>query len=90
LRWSYPEEGQSYVASLDGKMAPYQGSRAVPGIAMSLHAVSANEIRWTESVNGKALTEGRDVLMENGRALRETSWPVARPQDKQDAMYQRE
>lgn len=90
MRWRFPKEGQFYVALPNGAPAAYEGPRSVPGVTVRLRSVSAREMRWTEFINGKAYTEGVDRLSGNGKVLRETSWQVMRPADKQEAVYERE
>lgn len=89
IRWEFPNDGQYYVIAPNGDPAGYEGSRAVPGVTVTLQTTAAHEMRWTEAINGKAYTQGLDVLSDDGRVLRETSWPVARPGDRQEAVYER-
>lgn len=88
-RRSFPGEGESWVAAPDGKPVPYQGPHAVPGVTVTLRAISANEVRWTDSVNGKPYTEGIDTLTAPG-TLEEVTWQVTTPNEKQVAIYDRQ
>ncbi len=89
IRREFPEEGQFSVGLPDGSVVPYGGPRAVPGVTVELRASSPSEMRWTEFVDAKPYTEGVDVLSAEGSRMTETSWPVARPADRQEAVYER-
>lgn len=86
---SYPLEGQSYSVLPGGPPAPYEGVRAVPGITVTLVVLSPTRLRWTESIGAKPYTVATDVLSPDGRRLTETSWPVARPSERQVAVYEK-
>lgn len=86
---SYPREGQSYSAAPNGPPAPYLGPRAVPGVTVALGVLSRTKLRWTESIGVKPYTVAIDVLSPDGQRLTETSWPAARPSERQVAVYER-
>jgi hypothetical protein len=88
--WAFPKDQQYYIVMPDGKPASYLGAHAVPSVTVLLRNVSANEMRWTESINGKPYTKGIDTVSADGARLNETTWPVMRPQDKQEAVYRRD
>jgi hypothetical protein len=90
MRRDFIEEGQSYVATLDGKPASFTGPRAAPSVTISLRAVSPTEMRWTDFVNGKPYDHGIDTLSADANKIKETSWPVARPGDRQEAVYDKQ
>lgn len=87
LRWQFPGDAQYFVATLDGAPAPYQGAHAVPGVTRRLHAISRLAMRWTEFVQGKPYQQGIDHLSTDGRTLSETTWFVAQPGERQEAVY---
>ena len=90
MRKDFPDEGQSYVAATDGTPASFTGPRAVPSVTIRVLAINPKEMRWTEFVGGKPYDKGIDVLSEDGKTLNEASWPVARPMDRQNAVYNKE
>ncbi len=90
IRWEIPSEGQYYVVAPNGPPAVNAGPRSVPGVTLTLKTVSGTEMHWTELIDGKPLTEGIDSLSANGSILTETTWAVARPADRQQAVYQRQ
>lgn len=90
IRWEIPSEGQYYVVAPNGPPAVNAGPRSVPSVTLTLKTVSASEMHWTESIDGNSLTEGIESLSANGSVLTETTWPVAQPADKQQAVYERQ
>jgi hypothetical protein len=90
IRWQYPQEGQFYVISPNGVPVRSQGPRSVPGVTVALHSVSPNEMRWTEFIRGESYTEGVDTLEDKGRSMKETTWPVKHPSDRQEAVYEKQ
>lgn len=89
VRWSFPDDAQYFVANPDGTPASYKGAHAVPGVTISLRAISGEEMRWTEFVQGKPYQQGVDHLSAHGDTLTETTWFVARPEERQEAVYHR-
>ncbi len=90
MRRRFPGEGQFYVAVPNGPPAEYAGPRSVPGVMVKLRTVSAAEMRWTELIKNKPLTEGIDRLSADRKQLHETTWPVQFPMDKQEAVYEKQ
>ena len=50
---------------------------------------SRTEMRWTELIRGEPYSNGVDQLSPDARTLRETSWLVTRPAEKQRAVYRK-
>lgn len=89
IRWECPQDGQFYVITPNGAPVPYQGPRSVPDVTVALQSVSPNEMRWTEFIKGTPYTQGIDKLGDDGKSMTETTWPVKRPSDRQEAVYDR-
>ena len=90
VRWQFPDDAQYFVAVPDGAPAAYHGAHAVPGVTVRLHAISGVQMRWTEFVQGKPYQQGIDQLSAHGRSLTETTWFVAKPGERQEAVYHRD
>ena len=89
VRWQFPDDAQYFVARPDGTPASYRGAHAVPGVTVKLYAISGTEMRWTEFVQGKPYQQGVDKLSAQGRTLTEATWFVAKPGERQEAVYHR-
>lgn len=89
IRWQFPDDQQYFVALPDGTATAYQGAHAVGGVTVRLRAISDADMRWTEFVQGKAYQQGIDHLSAHGNTLTETTWFVAKPQERQQAVYHR-
>lgn len=87
VRWDFPNDKQYFVAKVDGTPAVYRGAHAVPGVTVRLRARSDDEMSWTEFVHGNPYQQGTDHLSDKGRTLTETTWFVAKPQERQIAVY---
>lgn len=90
VRWRFPDDQQYFVALPDGTATAYQGAHAVAGVTVRLRAISDADMRWTEFVQGKAYQQGIDHLSAHGSTLTETTWFVAKPQERQQAVYHRD
>ncbi len=90
IRWDLPREEQFYIALPNGVAVPLQGRHSVPGVTVSVWKQSATAMHWTVFVDGRAYTNGEDVLSADRKTLSETTWPAANTQEKQRAVYRRE
>ena len=90
LRFNYPREDLSYVSSLDGSPIAYTGAHAISSLTITVRAVSPTQLLWTNTLHGSAYLQGTDVLSSDRQVLTGTSWHVAHPNEKDEAVYRRQ
>ena len=84
-------EAQSVIVTrFDGAPAADVGPVAKAGNALAVRATSPTSYAWIFWSGGKPFVEGFNVLAEDRRSFKETSWLVENPDDKVTLVYERQ
>ncbi|WP_315762206.1 hypothetical protein [Sphingomonas sp. Y38-1Y] len=90
MRMESVEDKSVLVTRFDGKPATDGGTGARPGGALAITATSPTSYDWTYFVAGKPWVRGRNRLAADLRSFSETSWRVAKPEDRITIIYERQ
>jgi hypothetical protein len=87
LTWDIPDYKNTYKGKPDGVPTQLSGPTVPSGLMMSTKKVSPTELTYTITMKGKTLDEGHVVLVDGGKAMKDTSWNPGAPTEKTVGYY---
>ena len=80
IKWEIPELGEVVTGSTDGKAMPVLRSTPTPGLTLSVKTDGPACLLYSVFKNGRLQGGGRMMLVDNGKAWVDLTWP----DDRQD------
>ncbi|HEY2857920.1 MAG TPA: hypothetical protein VGJ21_05855 [Terracidiphilus sp.] len=90
LRLAYADPAQLSETPDDGKRVPLRGPMAFPGSEISVKAIGSRNFKTEVTFRGKPVRDGSISLSAGGKTLRQESWEVLNPQERDVAIYERQ
>lgn len=80
IKWEIPELGEVVEGSTDGKPMPIRRTKPTPGMALGVRKDGPASLVYSVYRNGKLFGGGRMMLVDEGHAWVDLTWP----DDRQD------
>ena len=90
LKWEIPELGEIAEGQTDGKPMVVHRDKPRPGLTLGVQAVGKAQLVYTVQRNGVLLGGGRMMLVDDGKAWVDLTWPVDRLDLASELVYVKE
>jgi hypothetical protein len=90
IRWEIPELGEVVVGHTDGRPMAITRAHPSPGLTLSVKTAGTATLLYTVERNGKLSGGGRMMLVDNGRAWVDLTWPEDREDLASELVYVRQ
>jgi len=87
LKWEIPELGEVVIGSTDGKPMPIHRRKPTQGLALSVHGAGSSQLVYSVSRDGALVGGGRMMLVDNGAAWVDLTWPSDREDLASELVY---
>ena len=87
IKWEIPSLGEVVTGKTDGVPMEIHRTKPSPGLTLSVIAEGPEVLIYKVARNGKPEGEGRMMLVENGKAWVDISWPAGKPQYAGEVVY---
>ena len=84
ITWEIPELGEVVTGRTDGAPMPIRRTKPTPGLTLAVRTDGPAALTYTVLRNGKNTGGGRMMLVDNGRAWVDLTWPAENGKDRQD------
>lgn len=90
LKWEIPELGEIVEGQTNGKPMVVHRDKPSPGLTLSVQAEGKAQLVYTVQRNGVLLGGGRMMLVDDGKAWVDLTWPVDRLDLASELVYVKE
>jgi len=90
LHLTYPTSGQYSDSPLYGSASPVQGPLVMPGVTLSVWAISARGFYTRSAISGRVIRDGTMDVSDDDRTLVVKSWRPNDPQQKDQLVYDKQ
>lgn len=90
LKWEIPELGEIVEGLTDGKPMVVHRDKPSPGLTLSVQAEGKAQLVYTVRRNNVLLGGGRMMLVDNGKAWVDLTWPADRLDLASELVYVKE
>lgn len=87
IKWEIPELGEVVQGSTDGKPMTIHRTRPTPGLALGVRKDGPASLLYTVYRNGKLFGGGRMMLVDDGHAWVDLTWPDDREDLASELVY---
>ena len=84
IRWEIPELGEVVTGRTDDRPMPIRRTKAAPGLALSVRAEGRSVLLYHVFKDGKLAGGGRMMLVDNGKAWVDLTWPAENGVERQE------
>ena len=87
IQWEIPELGEVVNGFTDGKPMPVHRTRATPGLTLAVLRDGSSALTYSVYKNGVLEGGGRMMLVDNGAAWVDLTWPLDRRDLASELIY---
>ena len=90
VKWEIPELGEVVIGLTDGKPMPIHRTTATPGLTLAVLRDGSSALTYSVRKNGVLEGGGRMMLVDNGAAWVDLTWPLDRRDLASELVYVRQ
>jgi hypothetical protein len=87
LKWEIPELGEVVIGATDGKPMPVHRNTPTDGLTLGVKSEGKAQLVYSVYKNGKLIGGGRMMLVDNGAAWVDLTWPLDRQDLASELVY---
>ena len=87
IQWEIPELGEVVRGATDGKPMAIRRTKPAPGMALAVRKEGSASLRYTVLRDGKLVGGGRMMLVDDGQAWVDLTWPDDREDLASELVY---